>query len=52
MILIRVYRTYKLNFPEDPFIYGDLTELNYEEISNNFDIKPDELNFILDGPPC
>ena len=44
--------TYKLNFPEVPFIDGDITELNYEEISNNFDIKPGEIDVVMGGPPC
>ena len=44
--------TYKLNFPEVPFINGGITELNYEEISNKFDIKPGEIVFVMGRPPC
>ena len=44
--------SYKVNFPYVPFFDGDITSLNYNEISNNHNIKPGEIDVVMGGPPC
>ena len=47
-----IANSYKVNFPYVPFFDGDITSLNYKEISNNHNIKPGEIDVVMGGPPC
>jgi DNA (cytosine-5)-methyltransferase 1 len=47
-----ISNSYKTNFPNTPFIEGDISSLNYNEISNNHNIQPEKIDVIIGGPPC
>jgi DNA (cytosine-5)-methyltransferase 1 len=44
--------THALNFPEVPFICGDIADVTGEQILSTSGIKKGELTLIAGGPPC
>ena len=47
---INVLNTHKLNFPEIPFIYDDITNIKNSKIKTL--IKNKDVDVIIGGPPC
>jgi DNA (cytosine-5)-methyltransferase 1 len=44
--------THNQNFPNVPFICGDITNIKGSEILNNIGLKKGELTLVSGGPPC
>jgi DNA (cytosine-5)-methyltransferase 1 len=44
--------TYKLNHPETEFISGPIQDISAEQILSKLEMKPEELDCIIGGPPC
>lgn len=44
--------TFKRNFPQIPFWPKDLSAVHGSEILKLIKLKPDELDFLVGGPPC
>ncbi len=45
-------RTHRRNFPESPFIEGDIREVSGRKILSKARIAPRELDLLIGGPPC
>ena len=44
--------THNINFPDVPFICGDITNVKGSEILNKIGLKKGELTLVSGGPPC
>lgn len=44
--------TYRANFPLTPCLQADITEVTSGQILAEANLKPDELTFLIGGPPC
>jgi len=44
--------THNLNFPDVPFICGDITNIKGKDILNTIGLKKGELTLVSGGPPC
>lgn len=44
--------TYKLNFPQVPYVVGKIGNLSTEELLNAGGVRPGEVDLLIGGPPC
>ena len=49
---LEIGNSYKHNHPNVRFYPGDISELNFNEIKKECDVKPGEIDVIVGGPPC